>query len=117
MVNVPVHIYSMIQSVKAMLLLHCPELNANTLFFTSLLSYISISMILMAIIARPHYFFHSFFCTDAADLLPNRNRDVRLSAPVFLEMYDDPENNIYGSVSVELTRIGADIPSTFPRLR
>ena len=31
-------------------------------------------------------FFNSFFCDEAAALFPKRNREVRLSAPVFREM-------------------------------
>jgi len=38
--------------------------------------------------------FHCFFCADAAALLPKRNLDVLLSAPVFLEWYEDPANNV-----------------------
>jgi hypothetical protein len=47
-------------------------------------------------------FFHSFFCDDAAALLPNINADVRLSAPVLREMYDVPENITYGLWNVSL---------------
>jgi hypothetical protein len=40
--------------------------------------------------------FHSFFWEDAAALLPKRKREVRLSAPVFLETYEEPANAICG---------------------
>ena len=39
-------------------------------------------------------FFHSFFFTDAAVLLPNRKDDVCLSAPVFFDIRGGPWNRI-----------------------
>ena len=39
-------------------------------------------------------FFYSLFCEEAAALFPNRNREVCLSAPVFLEYLDVPLNTI-----------------------
>ena len=38
--------------------------------------------------------FHAFFWALAAVLFPKSQVDVRLSAPVFLEVYEDPEKSI-----------------------
>ena len=42
-----------------------------------------------------HRFFHSFFWTDAALLFPKMNAEVRLSAPVLLEVEPDPANTTF----------------------
>lgn len=40
-------------------------------------------------------FFHRFFCSEAAALLPNMKEDVCLSAPVFLDTLDVSPKTIY----------------------
>lgn len=60
--------------------------------------------------------FHSFFREDAAALFPKRNREVCLSAPVFLEYLDVPSKTIYYSlVSISgKDQQCSDLPPKFP---
>jgi hypothetical protein len=39
-------------------------------------------------------FLHSFFCTEAALEFPNKNAEVRLSAPVFFDSEGGPAKTI-----------------------